>query len=258
MFTKDYLIEEYLIKRKSAREIAKENNCGRGKVEYWLSKYGIKKGRFKDVLNEDKIDLTNPIFNYYCGLVATDGYTDRKNTRIVIRLRNKGAKELLTHLKKYFEFTGSVGLYKERDYDLTMSSEKLLEVIDSLGIGEKKQYVKFPQEFHNEDCERMFLRGVLDGDGNIHTIVSKYTGNVVGGEFRIVHCSLDFVEGVIDCINNRLNLNCKLSYHHVKDILYPKLEMTVPDSLVFYNWIYRGYDEFKLSDKFERYKQITR
>lgn len=42
-FTKSFLIKEYINKRKSIRTIAKENNCGKGTVDYYLIKFDISK-----------------------------------------------------------------------------------------------------------------------------------------------------------------------------------------------------------------------
>jgi len=41
MFEKDYLIEEYINKKKTTREIGKQNNVDKSKICYWLKKHNI-------------------------------------------------------------------------------------------------------------------------------------------------------------------------------------------------------------------------
>lgn len=106
-----------------------------------------------------------------------------------------------------------------------------------------------------EDCERMFLRGVLDGDGNIH-IKHSPTNKCVGGQFRVVKGSVKFIEGLVDFINYKFETDYNVSVAKVNGVQYPKLEMHVADSLKFYNWVYRGFESFRFKDKYSKYKQL--
>lgn len=256
LITKELLTEEYLVNRYSIKKIAEKYGTTDSLIESRLRKYQIKKGRFKDVVSEDKLSTIDPIFCYYAGLVATDGYIDRKNCRVAIRFCNEGAAIVLEKLKEYFEFTGEIRKYRS-SYDLTISSEKLINLLDSMDIGGTSYDVGFPKSFESEDCARMFMRGVLDGDGNIHVVKSKYTGKFTGGQFRIVKSSERFIQGIVDFLNSTLDVQCRLSTATVKGVDYPKLEMTVGDSKLFYDWVYCGFSEFKFPEKYSKYCSLA-
>ena len=133
-----------------------------------------------------------------------------------------------------------------------LTSEKLVDDVERLNCGGTSFTAGVPSTFHNEDCARMFLRGVLDGDGNVHLIKSRSKsnfGNTVGCTFRAVKGSLDFIQGVIDLINTHLPTACSLSWATVRGVKYPKLEMTKGDSALFFDWVYRGFVDFKRMGK---------
>lgn len=253
---KEYLLNEFVKKRRTAKEIAEELNVNDSSIEYYLGKfnlYGIR-NRLKHTVDVSKFKVEDPIFNYYCGLIATDGYVDLKNNRVSIRLKNSGAYELLSNIKSYFNYTGEIKLYRE-SYDLTITSPELIKALRLLNIdGDKKTYkLKFPTKFYSDLCAQMYCRGVLDGDGNIKVQTSRYTGKIVGGQFRLVTASEDFVQELITFLNFRFNFNYSVSTARVKGVNYPKIEMKVQDSKEFYNWIYSDFLDYKLQDKYDKY-----
>ena len=208
-------------------------------------------------VNDSKFDSKNPIFMYYAGLVATDGYIDTKNGRVSLRFSLEEANTLLNNLKGYFEFMGEVKQYN-KSYDLTITSRHLIQELTTIGAsGVSKTFtLEFPKLFYSEDCEKMYLRGIFDGDGNIHR---AYKNNKwVGGQFSIVTGSTLFVEGLIKFINTKFSTNYSLSFHKMKGISYPKLEMKTRDSLLLYSWFYSGYEQYKLEHKYNKYLSIKR
>lgn len=256
--TYEYLHQEYIINKRSQSEIAKDCGCTAKNINYYVRKYKLYKGtKIKHLLNDKAIDSTNPIFCYFAGLTATDGHIDYKNNRVTIRVKNEGSKEVLTHLLEYFGSELEVACY-ETGYEIRLTSKKLLNELALLNVlGTHKTYtLDFPKHFHNTACARMYLRGVLDGDGNIHLRISPYTSRVTGGQFRIVTASTLFIQGLITYTNLVLNLNNKISNAKVRGINYPKLEMKVKDSMLFYDYIYIGYDKFRFSDKYSKYLQL--
>lgn len=194
---------------------------------------------------------------YFMGLVSTDGYIDTKNNRISIRLRNEGAKELLESLKDYFEFSGNLRVYRGKDYDLTITSNELISFLESNGIkGKNKTFeVKALNYFPNEDCVRMYLRGVLDGDGNIHLIIKD--SKLKSGEFRLVTASNDFMTGIQSIFSKYLNIIVPIKTHNIKGSTYPLISLSMKDSRLFYRWVYKGFSNLRLKDKFEKAKMIV-
>lgn len=256
---KEYLEENFIKQGKSAREIAEELGVSTRVIEKWLQRfelYGIKP-RTKYTLNREKITLC-PEMYYYIGLITTDGYIDNKNNRVTIRMRNEGTEELLNNLKDYFEFSGSVRLYKEKDYDLTMTSKDLIDFMASLGIyGTKKTYtVTVPNIFPNKECVLLYLRGVLDGDGNIHLSKDK-DGNLKGGNFRLVTGSLELMKGIKKLLSDYLDIDTSIKEHRIKDKKYPIIDLGMSKSRKFYREIYKGYEKFRLSSKFLKAKQVV-
>ena len=257
---KEYLYNEYIRKNRTEQSIADECGISVKLLHYYIQKFSLThiKSRRKYTLNESKFTLLDPVFCYYAGLVITDGYIDYKNHRVSLRLKNDGSFEMLSALKQYFEFSGEIKQYGGC-FDLTMTSDVLLTKMSMFGAKEpnKTYTLRFPKLLSkNEDCKRMFLRGILDGDGNIHTHKSKYTGKIVGGQFRIVTASEAFIAGLVRFINKQFNFNYTVGKAIVKDVVYPKLEMRTADSLTMYDWIYNGFDNFRLRDKYLKYQQL--
>lgn len=91
----------------------------------------------------------------------------------------------------------------------------------------------------------MFLRGVLDGDGNIKKS---------DGVFRIAMQSVNFIDTLIVCINAILKANYQRSYQsNSTHKQYPALFLKKYDSRRFYRFVYEGFSEYRFADKYEKY-----
>lgn len=236
---KNYLKTKFIEERKTVKTIAEECNVAHSTIEYYLSKYNLKRGNIKHTIDSDAVDATSPVFNYYTGLIATDGYLDKKIPRVSLRCKNLGCDTVFNNLKHYFKFTGDVKLYGDL-FDLTITSKFLIQMLNGMGVSSKgKPYNKFPSHFYDEDCARMYLRGILDGDGNI-TVVRT---------FRITLSNKEFLLDMSNYLNSKLGTNTKVK----PDRKYWKVEMNKADSTVFLEWVYSGFDEFRFKDKYYRY-----
>lgn len=236
---KNYLKKQFIDNRKTVKCIAEECNVSVGTIENYLRKYNLKRGNIKNTIDCDSVDLTSPVFNYYSGLIATDGYLDKKVPRVSVRCKNLGCDKVFNNLKTYFSFTGDVREYKG-SYDLTITSRWIIKALCSMGVSPKgKVHNSFPIDFYSEDCARMYLRGILDGDGNI-----KLTG-----EFRITLTNREFLEDMSDYLNNTLGTNTEVR----PDRKYWKIEMRELDSKIFLDWVYKGHNDFMFLDKYYRY-----
>lgn len=232
-------------KSKTTRQIAEELGVTIPKVEYWLQKHNIKQ-KFKFFINEDKIQMKDPVFCYFAGLVATDGHLDKKVARVTISLSVEGDDVLLEALAKYFEYQGEIYRHGKSGnrYTLCMSSEKIVNELYKMGIdrfSNKTTEVKVPESFFNEDCMRMYIRGCLDGDGNI----KSDKGNV-----RLYCGSNNFVDGLISIIKEK-GIEIVKSYVHRSNVSYPGFELKRRPSLELCHWIYKGFEEYKLSRKYQ-------
>ncbi|GEA16795.1 hypothetical protein E308F_30410 [Moorella sp. E308F] len=239
---RDWLYEEYLVKRKSAQQIADELGVKYGRVDRWIAKHGFYgKKTYLNSCDETKFNYKNPIFCYYAGYVATDGYVDKNTPRVSIRSNDVCAKGLFENLANYFKFTGEVRQYG-KSYDLTISSPKLIqELYNHFKITPAKtKTLEFPDSFYNEVCERMFCRGLVDGDGNIKN----------NGDFRFYCGSEAFIDRFIDFLNKKFNWCINKTY--VRKI-YPGFTLTKSKAKLFLNWCYCGYNSFLLSRKYEKF-----
>lgn len=261
LISKEELMNLYIKQGLSQSDIGKLYNVSSKNINYYVRKYNLKglKGRIKFPINDTKVDVSNPIFNYVAGLVATDGHINYSNNRICIRVNNEGADITLQNILNYFECNNKVAYYKT-GYEIRITSKYLIEGLESLNVkGTDKTYtLQVPHNFYNEDCLRLYLRGVLDGDGNIHLTKSKYTQRYVNGQFRIVTASKLFIEGLSNILDKHLNIKCPISKAKVNGVIYPKLELSVSDSKKFYNFIYKGFEDFRFQDKYEKYLKLKR
>ena len=256
LLTKKELYTLYIVKGLSQAEIGKLYNVSPKNINYYVRKYNLKgiKGKIKYPINESKISISDPVFCYLAGLVATDGHIDYPNNRITIRVNNKGSEVTLQNILDYYECMNTVAHY-DTGNEMRMTSKVLIKELDKLNVrGTHKTYsLTFPKSFHSMECYAMYLRGMSDGDGNIHVKKSKVTDRYCGGQFRIVLASEPFITELISSLNSNLGTRCKLSYHSTTGIKYPNIEMSVKDNMTFYEFIYRGFDDFKFQDKYTKY-----
>lgn len=255
--TQEYLYENYIVQDKSISTIAKEIGCTEGKVGYWLKQYFLtfKRTDPDAVFNLQHIDNTDPIFCYYAGLIATDGYLDYKNKRISLRVSNLGSKEVFEAIRNYFKFVRPVREYynkthKHTSYDITIPNKCIFDELKKMGIYGDKNNRSFSLEWFNQasdSCKKMFLRGILDGDGNFH-----------GGAFRLSMLSLDFVKNLICVFNQYSTDTYSLKYtSNSSGKQYPNVTLHKKDTKKIFEWVYTGYEQYKFSDKYEAYcKQI--
>nr|DAX47320.1 MAG TPA: HOMING ENDONUCLEASE I-DMOI [Caudoviricetes sp.] len=253
MIDREYLYENYIVKNKSQRQIAEELNIGEGTVDYWTRKYGFtfKKSDRDRLFNLKNIDLTDPIFCYYAGLVATDGYLDTKNHRIALRVCNDGSYDVLCRLRDYFEYGRDVFSYSRKSgkiaHELNIPNDKIFKELEYMGICGIKDYRTFSLDWYyasSSDCKRMFLRGVSDGDGNIRK---------TSGIFRMAMKSESFILNLLNVFNNDLDFKDKYDLKFQTNstgVKYPALELHKQDSISLYKFIYVGYEDFRFLDKY--------
>lgn len=164
--TKEWLEQKWIKEGNSLRNLSIEQGLGPRGLEKYAVKFKLK-SRYKHFINEDKIDLSDANFQYLLGLIYSDGYFNGK--RVSIDLSYNCGKELLTALNKYFENTCPIANYynpkgEKVRYRLTISCNKLNELLKSLGIDNNKTIdLKLPILSNYSH----FLRGFFDGDGSI-------------------------------------------------------------------------------------------
>ena len=252
--TKEYLYETYIVRDMSQAKIAKELGTTESRIDYWTKKYGLqyKKSDPDRVFNLKHINKEDPIFCYYAGLVATDGYLDYKNKRIAVRVGNQGSNEVLEALRNYFEFVRPIRHYVSKanghtNHELQIPNQCIFKELESMGIEGKKNIRAFDVTWFmsaSEDCQRMFLRGVSDGDGHIER----------SGAFAIAMGSYDFIDNLVCVINAVFGFSYsrKLKLNNTGK-RYPLLSMRKNDSLTLYKFMYDRFSEYRFTDKYNKY-----
>lgn len=241
----------YIDLDKTAQELADRYNVSKLTMRRWLQEEGFTK-QVKVSWDESLIDETCPIFNYLMGLAATDGYVDLNSYRLSIRLQSYD-KKVLDNLSKHFKLSTGVRLYKRGEVaDLTLPSKNLINVAASVfNVTRQKTYnLCVPEKFHSEDCLRMYLRGVIDGDGNVR-IEGKKSLNI-----RLYCGSETFVDGLLRLINTQFSYDCKKSYHKCRGKSYPGFTLHGKRSFELALWLYAGLPLFRIERKFEKFEVV--
>lgn len=232
-----------MFKTMSAREIASKLGKSVSTIEYWLGKYNIKQP-YKYMIDESKINSADPIFCYYAGLIATDGYIDKNNPRVLLTFKGQG-EQVLENLARYFGYSGDIYRHKGR-FTLNMTSPKLVTELEKFGMkrdSDKTFEVVAPTSFHSDDCMRMYIRGIIDGDGNIKWSDKRPSNN---GVVRLFCGSLNLVIGITSILKSK-GIDAPIKYHRNT---YPGFELRKEPSRQLCSWIYEGYEDYRLEEKF--------
>jgi len=212
ILTKEYLLEEYVSKNKSVKEIAVESRCSPLTIYKMLKSYNIplrdraSERRLK--CNEEFFTSWSPKMAYVLGVIFTDGclYPGRSKDppgkaavsycRIsqrdpefltkVLALMDSKARIYFAKQKRKGEIVGGI-------YSIIIYSEKIYDDLIGLGLTpHKSQTMKFP--YVPPECMRHFIRGCWDGDGSVH--ISKDRSRTLAASY--VSGSPDFIEGVVE------------------------------------------------------------
>lgn len=165
---KEWFVVNWLDTPKSLQTLAIEIGVHVTTLERWSKKFNLTKHN-KYNINENKISINNPVFQYFLGLLYADGYVDSKAKRISLDLSYNIGKEILSKLKEYFNYTGDIGEYKNPlgkriRYRLTIGNVFLYDLCICLGLTPNKtSKIRLP----NLPKYNHFLRGFMDGDGHI-------------------------------------------------------------------------------------------
>lgn len=254
--SKECLYELYIVQNKYQRQIAEELGVTEATVDYWTRKYGltIKKSNPDAVFNLQHIDKADPIFCYYAGLVATDGYLDYKNKRIALRVTNEGCSDVFEAIRNYFGFVRPLRCYTRNTaklpaYELLIPNSCIFKELESMGIYGKKVERSFDINWllsADEDCQRMFLRGVLDGDGSI-----------AKNNFRISMTSKDFISNIITFTSSLLDKKVSMSYSSNQwGKKYPQMYLSSIDTFNFCSFIYAGFEQYRFLDKYNKFLKL--
>lgn len=250
MLTREYLFQEYTINRKSQSQIAKELKINTSQIEYYIKKFDLcySRSKFKYSIDSSKFNVNDPIFCYFVGLIATDGWLIPSAASICWTPIE--AVDTFNSLINYFKFSGTYTINSNNTYGLSFPNENnLIKTLNACGIPlkDKTFNLTFPTNIPKENMF-MYFRGTLDGDGNIK--IRNTNKGIRGGEYRICTASTKYIESYFNYLATELNLTPKFVLHRNK---YPMITLGIKDSFDFYNYVYSDFLEYKLNSKYNKY-----
>lgn len=258
---KEYLIQEWVLNKKSQNKIAQENGVPTSRIEYWVKKHNIVRMRHKSLSNieSEKFNLDDPLYAYMIGFIASDGCLIPNASSVFIVIGQVDAY-LLELFVEYFKIPCKVRYYLSKS-----SFKKTPSEVCSLRFNSKTLYndclnagllpstktftLKFPKGNYSDTFYKYYLRGMFDGDANVRST----------RKFRILSASEGYLDDVILFLNNKFNFQKPLTLLKQKRKLndgsckyYPLLEVGADRGQEILNWIYSDNYEIGLKRKIDK------
>lgn len=192
----------------SQRKIAKNLGIGKTTVNRWSSELGLKFK--KHSVNEEFFNEFNEQSCYILGLIFSDGnisWNPRKGYYSTTITASEKDKNHLENIRKIMSSTKPL-LYspKTKSYRLIINNKKTCKKLMQLGVTPKKSLtIKFPNIPKN--YLRHFIRGVIDGDGNVRYVKRKRSPYF---EITLASGSKAFCEGFIHSIKQNVGVNANI------------------------------------------------
>lgn len=177
---KNKTIEFVQVLKKEYQEGASINDLDRKyhkDIDYYFRKYSIPK-RTKDEYKKWVLDnrprgfklnwmcdsIKNETEAYIIGFFMSDGYST--GSQFGLRLKEEDYY-MLEKIKNYFSEKITIGTHKTGAKNFVISSYKVLENLEKLGISKDKTHKELSIPPMNKDLIRHFIRGYFDGDGSV-------------------------------------------------------------------------------------------
>lgn len=163
-------ILDLYLQRKKQKEICEELGVTRGNIDLLVKKFNLT--RFRDRKNYccTHVDKEDPLFWYFLGLFASDGNLYVCGGIDVVQFTMDDLDAVET-IKTIVGYTGPIQQYIRTGkirYYLKISDSLLIRTIREVFGSDcyrKTFTIKYPS-IDNEDKQKMFLRGFIDGDGS--------------------------------------------------------------------------------------------
>lgn len=128
-----------------------------------------KLSRRKLEYNENILQENSPESHYFIGWIASDGYIDEKNNRVILEICDK---EVLDNFKRILNYSGEIKVCNKRKghhkqaYKLNISNVKMTKGFVDIGIKQAKSKTIEMSKI-NKVYYYHFLRGLIEGDGSV-------------------------------------------------------------------------------------------
>lgn len=250
--TKRKIVELYS-KGCTTREIGNEIGVSNGTVRYWLIKQGIQTRKTKGLkfhVNKVRVPLSvieekegTPEFDYFLGILATDGNICKSKISLMFAENNK---EILEHWRSFLNNLVDIKEYTRRSdgrtyYEIKFKNQEIADFYASYGITERKTFT-LKLKYINWNV----LLGIFDGDGCLTE--DKRKPNSISKRFSICSASIQFINQLNDFfVSNGLHpITRKIKNYY--DISLGRKE----DIKVIYTNIYKE-SSYYLYRKYEKF-----
>lgn len=192
----------------SEREIARRLRLGKTTVNRWSRELGLVP--VKHIVNEVFFDNLDEKLAYLLGYIYADGniaWDTKKGYYSMTITASEKDKGHLERLRSLMSSTKPL-LYsaKTKSYRLIVNNKELCKKLMEYGLTPKKSLTI---EFPNIPSEqfRHFLRGIIDGDGNVRYVNRKRSPYF---EITIASGSKTFCEGLIGAIKDSIGISANI------------------------------------------------
>lgn len=142
---------------------------------------------------------------YWAGFIAADGYINKTNNKMSIRLNIKD-KDCLEKFKLFLKSDHVIHEYANNTtVDLTIASEKLCKFLNEhFNIINKKSLVLLPPTNLTLDQRLSYIVGYIDGNGSIFFENNKYLVLSVRASIEVSYFIKKEFDKIINSYTNRL------------------------------------------------------
>lgn len=174
--------EELQMTRKTIRELIKSSDLHyKTKSEQWLIRYSNK-------LNETVFDKLTPEALYWIGFLYADGHITKERGYSIELALKKEDREHLMKFKIFLSASNPIRDFKKGEASrIRIGSQKLWQKLKDLGFDNNKSFTAKPHELLKNS--RDFWRGVVDGDGGVHT---NYKSVTLCGTYETIKGFIEF------------------------------------------------------------------
>ncbi|VVB67707.1 LAGLIDADG-like domain protein [Candidatus Norongarragalina meridionalis] len=235
----------------SQREMARRLGLGKTTVNRWAEEIGCK--FVKNSVDDAFFDSWSEESAYVFGFIISDGNVCWNPRKSYWTLTITASEKDVSHLEKLRSLLDSTKplLYslETKSYRLMATNKRLCKKLMHLGVLPRKsltvRFPKIPKAFLKD-----FLRGVIDGDGNVRYVKRKRSPYF---EITIASGSKEFCEGLIAAIKRNYGIpaNVRRAHGHTYVVQYccsrgEKLaEIIYSNATVFLERKYVAFDEAK-------------
>lgn len=192
----------------SQREMARRLGIGKTSINRWCTELGFHPVKFK--VNENFFHTWNESSAYILGFIFADGniaWNPKKSYRTLTITASEKDANHLERIRNLLSSTKPL-IYspKTKSYRLTVANKKICKKLMSLGVIPRKslkiRFPKIPKMYLNH-----FIRGVIDGDGNVRYVNRKRSPYF---EITVSSGSKKFLKEFAKAIKEKLGINAQI------------------------------------------------